>query len=144
QETLALPAEKDMGDLDVGEKVWADPKVADYIVYFSTLKGSIESVNPCENIAGEGKLYARYVQAVAGGTLGGTALRTESGPSESLALAIKTRAAVTLGERGRTESASRKREVYIQEYDSTLQRLEQGVVAMLQVRSFREIFRIIR
>jgi hypothetical protein len=133
-----------MGDLVPGEKVWADPKVADYIVYFSTLQGSIESVNPCENIAGEGKLYARYVQSVAGGTLGQTALQTETGPAESLALAIKTRAAVTLGERGRTEGGVRKREVYIQEYDSTLQRLEEGVTAMLKVRSFREIFRIIR
>jgi len=144
QKTLDLPPEKDTGDLIPGEKVWADPKAADYIVYFSTLQGSIESVNPCENIVGEGKLYTRYVQSVAGGTLGGTALQTESGPAESLALAIKTRAAVTLGGRGRTGEGARKREVYIQEYDSTLQRLEQGVMAMLQVRSFREIFRIIR
>ena len=40
---LNLPAEKDMGDISSGERVWADPKVADYIVYFSTLTGSIDS-----------------------------------------------------------------------------------------------------
>jgi len=142
QDTLGLPLEKDMGDFVVGEKVWADAKVADNVIYFSTLEGSIESVNPCENIAGEGRLYVRYVQAVAGAFIGGTAL---SGPAESLALAIKTRAAVTLGERGRAgENKTRKREVYIQEYDSTLQRLEQGVMTMLAVKSVREIFRIVR
>jgi hypothetical protein len=144
QVTLGLAAEKDMGDFEIGEKVWADPKVADYVLYFSTLKGSIESVNPCENISGEGKLYARWVQAVTGTPVGGTALKTASGPAESLNLAIKTRAAVTLGERGRTEGGSRKREVYIQEYDSTLQRLEQGVVSLLKVQSIREIYRVIR
>jgi hypothetical protein len=144
QATLGLPLEKDVGDMDEGEKVWADPKVADYVVYFSTLKGSIEAINPCENIAGEGKLYARYIQAVAGGSLGGTALKTASGPSESLALAIKTRAAVTLGERERSAEAGRKREVYIQEYDSTIQKLEQGAIAMLKVKSVREIFRVVR
>jgi len=145
QETLGLAAEKDMGDFGEGEKVWADPKVADYVVYFSSLKGSIESVNPCENITGEGKLYARWIQAVTGTAVGGTALKGASGPSESLNLAIKTRAAVTLGERDRTTpSGVRKREVYIQEYDSTLQRLEQGVVSLLKVQSIREIYRVIR
>lgn len=145
QETLGLAEEKDKGDFDEGEKVWADPKVADYVVYFSTLIGSIESVDPCENIAGQGKLYARWIQAVTGTPVGGTALKGASGPSESLNLAIKTRAAVTLGERDRTTpSGTRKREVYIQEYDSTLQRLEQGVISLLKVKSIREIYRVIR
>jgi len=77
--------------------------------------------------------------------VGGTALKGASGPSESLNLAIKTRAAVTLGERDRTTpSGTRKREVYIQEYDSTLQRLEQGVISLLKVKSIREIYRVIR
>jgi Tfp pilus tip-associated adhesin PilY1 len=34
---LGLPEDKDVGILSSGERVWADPKVADYIVYFSTL-----------------------------------------------------------------------------------------------------------
>ncbi len=145
QDTLGLAAEKDKGDFAEGEKVWADPKVADYVVYFSTLVGSIESVDPCENIAGEGKLYARWIQGVTGTPVGGTALKGASGPTESLNLAIKTRAAVTLGERDRTTpSGTRKREVYIQEYDSTLQRLEQGVISLLKVKSIREIYRVIR
>jgi len=33
---LNLNSSLDKGDLGVGEKVWADPKIADYIVYFST------------------------------------------------------------------------------------------------------------
>jgi len=141
---LNLPAEKDLGDLSSGERVWADPKVADYVVYFSTLTGSIDSVDPCESIIGVGRLYARYIQAQAGTTLGGTAFETASGTEESLALAIKTRAAVTLGERERVPGGTRKREVYIQEYDSTIQKLEQSGTSMLKVRSWREVYRVIR
>ena len=142
---LELPAEKDMGNLSSGERVWADPKVADYIVYFSTLKGNIESVDPCENILGIGKLYARFIQAQAGTTLGGTAF--EIGPdtkTESIDLDIKTRAAVTIGERERASDGTRKREVYIQEYDSTIQKLEQSGTSMLKVKSWREVYRVIR
>ncbi|MFQ6108969.1 MAG: PilC/PilY family type IV pilus protein, partial [Candidatus Aminicenantales bacterium] len=58
---LNLPATKDKGDLGIGEKVWADPKVANFICYFSTLTGNIESVDPCENLLGLGNLYARYI-----------------------------------------------------------------------------------
>jgi len=141
---VGLPMEKDMGNLAVGEKVWADPKVADFIVYFSTLVGSIESVDPCESLAGVGKLYARFIQAEAGSLIGGTALKTFTGPVESLELSIKTRAAVTLGERQRTDDGTRKREVYIQEYDSTIQKLEQFAIALLKVKSWREIYKIIR
>jgi hypothetical protein len=141
---LGLPEEKKTGELGIGEKVWADPKVANSIVYFSTLSGSIESVDPCQNITGLGKLYARYVRGVAGGSVGGTALTSLEGPSESLDIAIKTRAAVTLGERERTEEGARKREVYIQEYDSTIQKLEQPVGSLLIVKSWREIYRVFR
>jgi hypothetical protein len=141
---LGLPAEKDMGDIGSGERVWADPQVADYVVYFSTLTGSINSVNPCESIAGVGRLYGRYIQAQAGTTLGGTAFRTSEGTEESLTLAIKTRAAVTIGDRERTQDGVRKREVYIQEYDSTIQKLEKIAPPLLKVRSWREVYRVIR
>jgi len=144
---LNLDEAKDMGDLAVGEKVWADPVVANYIVYFSTLAGSIESVDPCENLAEIGKLYGRFVfvnvQTIAGGVVGGTALRTSSGTVPSLGLASKTRSAVTLGETDRIQNV-RKREVYIQGYDSTIQKLEQPIGALLKVKSWREIYRIIK
>ena len=141
---LGLPEGKDMGDFSSGDRVWADPKAADYIVYFSTLTGSIDSVDPCESIVGVGKLYARFVQTVAGSIIGGTAFSTASGPQDSIALAIKTRAAVTFGETERAADGTRKREVYIQEYDSTIQKLEQSIGAILKIRSWREIFRVIR
>lgn len=140
---LGLPHSKDKGDLGLGEKVWADPKIADYIVYFSTLTGDIESVNPCESLEGMGRLYARYIWAEGATTLGGTAFTNASGEQESLQLEIKTRSAVTLGESTRA-GGSRKREVYIQEYDSTLQRLEQKVGALLRIKSWREVYKIIR
>ena len=141
---LNLNEGQDRGDLGVGEKVWADPKIADYIVYFSTLTGSIESVDPCESLAGVGKLYARYIISKAGTTIGSTAFRTAAGPAEALNLEIKTRSAVTIGESERVQGQTRKREVYIQEYNSTLQRLEQSIGALLRIKSWREIYKIIR
>ena len=142
---LNLPEEKDKGDLIAGEKVWADPQVANFIVYFSTLTGNIESVDPCQNMEGLGNLYARYVKAVGGSSsAGATSLETVTGPVESLSLLSKTRSAVTLGEADRLEGNVRKREVYIQGYDSTIQRLEQPVGATLSVKSWREVYKIIK
>lgn len=140
---LNLDPAADMGDIGIGEKVWSDPVVANYTVYFNTLTGKIESVDPCENLAGGGKLYARYVQAYSGSAVGSTALRDASGNLQSLELASKTRSAVTLGEVSRVQG-DRKRDVYIQEYDSTIQKLEQPVGAVLRIKSWREIYRIIR
>jgi hypothetical protein len=141
---LNLPVSKRSGVLDDGEKVWADPVIANSVCYFNTLKGNIESVDPCDNLIGIGKLYARYVESIAGVISGSTALKTETGPTESLQLEIKTRAAVTLGERQTTGGGVRKRAVYIQEYNSTIQKLEQAVLSTLKIRSWREIFRIMK
>jgi Tfp pilus tip-associated adhesin PilY1 len=135
-------SEKDVGDFGVGEKVWADPKIADQTVYCSTLTGSIESVDLCSNLAGLGKLYARFVASIAGSAVGGTALRSPTGPVESLNLAIKTRSAVTIGETSTAEGGVKKREVYIQEYNSTVQRLEQLTGGLLKIKSWREVYSI--
>jgi len=140
---LGLPVEKHVGDLTIGEKVWADPKEANKIVYFSTLTGNIETVDPCESLVGIGRLYGRFVKATAGTPVGGTAFREAGGQVENMQLAIKTRAAVTLGE-SQDVSGMQKREVYIQEYDSTIQRLEQPIGALLKIKSWREIYRIIK
>jgi len=140
---LNLDPAKDMGDLDVGAKVWSDPVVANYIVYFSTLTLSIESVDPCVNLEGAGKLYGRFVQSLAGSAVGGSAFRDASGTLQNLDLASKTRSAVALGDTERV-SGNRKREVYIQEYDSTVQKLEQPVGAVLKIKSWREIYKVIR
>jgi hypothetical protein len=137
-------AEKDVGDLGAGEKVWADPKIADYTVYFSTLTGSIEAVDPCANLAGLGKLYARFIVSKAGTPVGGTAFKTATGAMESLNLAIKTRSAVTLGEKETTAGGLEKREVYIQEYNSTVQKLEQLTGGLLKVKSWREVYKVFK
>jgi Tfp pilus tip-associated adhesin PilY1 len=134
----------DVGDLVVGEKVWADPKIEDYTVYFSTLTGSIEAVDPCLNLAGLGKLYARLIVSVGGSPVGGTAFKGATGPTESLDLAIKTRSAVTLGETQTTTDGARKREVYIQEYNSTVQKLEQLTGGLLKVKSWREVYKVFK
>jgi len=141
---LNLDPADDAGDLSIGEKVWADPKIEDYSVYFNTLTGSIESVDPCENIAGAGKLYARFIVSKGGIAVGGSAIKTAAGPVESLSLSIKTRSAVTIGDEGLTDSGIKKRSVYIQEYDSTIQRLEQSIGGMLRIKSWREVYKIIR
>ncbi len=140
---LRLDADCDRGDFVDGEKVWADPQIANSMVFFSTLTGNIESVDPCLDIAGEGKLYARYIEAAGGGLTGLSALKTEAGVLEYLALEIKARSAVTLGAT-ETTGGVRKKEVYIHEFDSTIQKLEQPVGATLKVKSWREVYRIQR
>jgi PilY1 beta-propeller domain/FG-GAP-like repeat len=136
--------DKDVGDLAIAEKVWADPKIADYTVYFSTLTGSIESVDPCANLGGVGKLYGRFIISFSGSAIGGSAFKTATGPMESLDLSIKTRSAVTIGEQQSTETGLRKREVYIQEYNSTVQKLEQTTGGLIRITSWREIYKIIK
>jgi hypothetical protein len=76
--------------------------------------------------------------------VGGSAFGSAGGRLESLDLAIKTRAAVTVGEQERTSSGVRKREVYMQEYDSTIQKLEHTTGGLLKIRSWREIYKIIK
>jgi hypothetical protein len=142
-DVLLLPEEDGRGDLSTGEKVWADPKIANKVIYFSTLTGNIETVDPCESLAGEGRLYARYIDTLVGTPVGSTAFRTATGQVEFMGLEIKTRAAVTIGETTQAEGI-RKKEVYIQEYDSTLQKLEQPAGPMLRIKSWREIFKIIK
>ncbi len=133
------------GTMDTGEKVWADPVLSDYIVYFSTLKGSIEQVNPCLNTDEAGELYARLVTNLAGNTMGRSVLKSSTGSTvESLQLVSKARQAVTVGEAQKTSSVGYKREVYIQEYDSTLERLEQPISSILKIKGWREIYQIFR
>jgi hypothetical protein len=139
-----LGSAKFVGSLEAGEKIWADPVIANYIVYFSTLKGSIEAADPCQNLGDLGRLYARFIQPVLGVPAGGSALKNAQGQAlDYLALASKARTAVTIGERQRA-GGTYKQDVYIQEYDSTIEKLEQPVGALLRIRSWREIYQVIR
>ncbi|HSA96011.1 MAG TPA: hypothetical protein VLJ16_08170, partial [Acidobacteriota bacterium] len=141
---LNLAAAQQRGTLGTGQKVWADPIIADGIVYFSTLTGSIEAVNPCLNLGDAGRLYARYVRRTSTIPVGGTAFRTTSAtPPEYLQLVSKARRAVTVGEAQSVAGRAQKREIYVQEYDSTLEKLEQPIGTLLKIKSWREIYRII-
>ena len=132
------------GDLGNGSKVWADPIIADQVVYFSTLRGSIEAVNPCVNLGEAGRLYGRYVRYTSAIPVGGTAFKTTSGtPPEYLDLISKARRAVTVGEAERVAGRVNKREIYVQEYDSTLEKLEQPIGSLLRIKSWREVYRVI-
>ena len=132
------------GDLGTGSKIWADPVLADQVVYFSTLRGSIEAVNPCVNLGDAGRLYARYVRYTSAIPVGGTAFKTTATtPPEYLDLLSKARRAVTVGEAERVGGRLSKREIYVQEYDSTLEKLEQPIGSLLRIKSWREIYRII-
>ncbi len=51
---------------------------------------------------------------------------------------------MTLGEQQTTTTGLRKREVYIQEYDSTVQKLEQLTGGIIKIKSWREIYKIIK
>jgi hypothetical protein len=139
-----LGATKFVGSLEAGEKVWADPVIANYIVYFSTLKGSIEAADPCQNLGDPGHLYARFIQPVLGVPVGGSALKNAQGQAiDYLQLASKARTAVTVGERQRA-GGTYKQDVYVQEYNSTIEKLEQPVGSLLRIKSWREIYQVIR
>lgn len=143
-ERLDLEASAQRGELGAGSKVWADPVIADQIVYFSTLRGSIEAVNPCVNLGEAGRLYARFVRYTSAIPVGGTAFKATTGtPPEYLDLISKARRAVTVGEAERVAGRVNKREIYVQQYDSTLQKLEQPIGSLLRIKSWREIYRII-
>jgi len=132
------------GSLGSGSKIWADPVIADQVVYFSTLRGSIEAVNPCLNLGEAGRLYARYLRYTSAIPVGGTAFKTTAvTPPEYLQLVSKARQAVTLGEAERVAGRVNKREIYVQQYDSTLQRLEQPIGSLMRIKSWREIYKII-
>jgi outer membrane protein assembly factor BamB len=143
---LLLDLSEDLraGGLDAGSKVWADPVVADGIVYFSTLRGSIEAVNPCINLGEAGRLYARYVRMTSSIPAGGTAFKSVNPtPPEYLDMVSKARRAVTVGEAQSIGGRTSKREIYIQEYDSTIEVLQQPIGSLLRIKSWREIYRII-
>jgi len=143
-ERLDRPASFQRGELGTGSKVWADPVIADQIIYFSTLRGSIEAVNPCLNLGDAGRLYARYMRYTSAIPVGGTAFKTTTGtPPEYLDLISKARRAVTVGEAERVAGRVNKREIYVQEYDSTLEKMEQPIGSLLRIKSWREIYRII-
>ena len=141
---LNLDLSYQRGTLGTGSKVWADPVIADQVVYFSTLQGSIEAVNPCLNLGEAGRLYARYLRYTSAIPVGGTAFKaTTTTPPEYLDLLSKARRAVTVGEAERVGGRLSKREIYVQEYDSTLEKLEQPIGSLLRIKSWREIYRII-
>lgn len=141
-----LPTTKDTGDLGVGYKVWADPVIADMIVYFSTLSGSIEAANPCTNLGSVGHLYGRFVRQASSIPVGGTAFRATSGtPPEYLQLQSKARQAVTVGEAAYDDAnKTNKRDVYVQEYNSAIEQLVQPIGSLLRVKSWREVYQVIR
>ena len=142
---LGLSSSTCVGSFTAGEKVWADPVISDNIVYFSTLQGSIENVNPCLNLSSSGFLYARYIQTVSGGTLGSTAFTGASGTGvANLQLASKARRAVTTGEYVAGAGGTPTREIYIQEYDSGIQRMTLSAGSILKIKSWREVYQIIR
>jgi hypothetical protein len=141
---LNLSASLSRGTLGVGAKVWADPVIADQVVYFSTLTGSIEAVNPCANLGEAGRLYARYLRTTSAIPVGGTAFKTTAAtPPEYLQLISKARRAVTVGEVSLAAGRVQKREIYVQEYDSTLEMLAQPIGSLLRIKSWREVYRII-
>jgi hypothetical protein len=142
--SLNLSATYQVGTLGTGSKIWADPVIADQVVYFSTLQGSIEAVNPCINLGEAGRLFARYLRYTSAIPVGGTAFKTTSTtPPEYLQLVSKARRAVTVGEAERVAGRVNKREIYVQEYDSTLEKLEQPIGSLLRIKSWREIYRVI-
>lgn len=128
------------GSLNEGEKVWADPVYYSHTLFFATLIGSIESVNPCENLeGGSSRLYV--VNARTGETILHDA---EGNPIPYLITAQKVRSAVTLGGR-----QGEQKKVYVQNFanpSSPSSAPTQQVLTVpisgrkLIIRSWREVF----
>jgi PilY1 beta-propeller domain len=113
---IGLDAKK--GSFVAGEKVWADPVIANRNIFIATLEGNIEALNPCNATSGGGKIYARYIL---GNQVGGTSLVSEGGsPLQYLAAEQKVRSAVTLGDSQLVQSGENQtqymRKVYIQSF----------------------------
>jgi hypothetical protein len=155
-------------DAETGELLWsfkgegdgmpASPSVYDIDcdgnmdrVYFSTFKGNIEDVDPVEDTQDPGKFYTRFINPSAGSLLGVTSLY---GEVEHISLASKTRASFSVGGTREFEGKE-ERDIWINEYDSTLQVLSRGGGTLkehpdspgnrgLKIRSWREVRDIIR
>jgi len=144
------------GELGQGDKVWADPVIADRLIYIATLRNSIENLNPCLNLLGYGKIYARYT---VGNQVGGSALlnMATGEVTEYLFTKQKVRSAVTVGA---TQSISseglpdlKKRKIYVQSYtrpdaneEPPSEVLAQAIKGSgyILVKSWREVLKIYR
>jgi hypothetical protein len=138
-----------------GEKVWADPVIANREVFIATLEGNIESMNPCNTLAGAGRIYARYLL---GNQSGGTALQSALGaPLEYLQTEQKVRSAVTLGETQLVSNQGQNtnmRKVFIQSYtqpaggigpEPPSQVLAQPIISTgLVIKQWREIYKVFK
>ncbi len=152
---LGISPQTKKGDLVQGERVWADPVTANRIVYVATLEGNIESLNPCNTLAGAGRIYARYIL---GNQYGGTALTSELGaPIQYLQTEQKVRSAVTLGETQTVTpspgQSQNMRKVFIQSYtqpgtggpEPPSQVLAQPVVQTgLVIKQWREVYKVFK
>ena len=153
---LGINLDRKKGELAVGERVWADPEIADRLVYIATLEGSIESLNPCKTLVGSGRIYARYIL---GNQVGGTALLSDAGAPLTFKLTKqKVRSAVTIGETEIIYESGQqgisKRKVFIQSYtqpaggigpEPPSQVLAQPVPqTALVIRSWREVYKVDR
>ena len=137
-----------------GERVWADPVIGDKIIYVATLESNIESLNPCNTLAGAGRIYARYML---GNQYGGTALQSQLGaPQQYLQTEQKVRSAVTLGETQVVSNAGQNqnmRKVFIQSYtqpgaggpEPPSQVLAQPVTQSgLIIKQWREVYKVFK
>jgi len=144
------------GDLGQGDKVWADPVIADRLIYIATLRNSIENLNPCLNLLGYGKIYARYT---VGNQVGGSALlnMATGEVTEYLYTKQKVRSAVTVGATQSVRSDGlpdlTKRKIYIQSYtrpeaneEPPSEVLAQAVKGSgyILVKSWREVLKVYR
>jgi Tfp pilus tip-associated adhesin PilY1 len=153
---LGIGLERKKAEFAQGERVWADPVISDRVVYIATLEGSIESLNPCTTLSGEGRIYGRNTM---GSQVGGTALLTGAGaPVGFLETKQKVRSAVTIGETQTVteegQSGISKRKVFIQSYtqpsggtneEPPSQVLAQPVPAtQMVIRSWREVYKVFK
>lgn len=127
--TTELDPEDSEGTIE--DRYWSDPVVLDNtIVFFASLPGKIESVNPCENLDGESRFFAYAARDFFDDTsqvqvLAGQTIFADGNPF--LTSSTKIRQAVVLRKDGRVDTVARKQvppatidatDVFVQEFAS--------------------------
>lgn len=112
------------------DRYWSDPVVLDNtFVFFASLPGSIESVNPCDNLDGGSKFYAYAARSFFDDTAGVQRIAGTSIFSDNpyLDAGSKIRQAVVLRKDGTNETVTRRKptpdevdptDVFVQEFAS--------------------------
>ncbi len=143
-----------------GQRYWSDPVISDdSVVYFASLGGSIESVNPCNNLADSSLLYGYAIRdfSIADGTrftAGSSTIRVGGQNKQFLRSASKIRRSILITQQAPTAGVPQPtnvtpgaatdnvNKVFIQTFDGEIRAFDKPTVSetnTIRVLRWREI-----